>query len=143
MKNVVRILVYEIPYGKWLIEQEIFGVSFKVHYSFSDISYFIASSNSVISALLNEEQTLENEAASKHLDLMTTDDARVDIKSQVKTFANNFHKKSSNKNIPIDTLVQDYGTFKDTIKKRIQTNSIYRGKIKTKDRIEFFDLLFR
>jgi len=90
---------------------------------------FIASSNSLISALLNEEQSLENEAASKHLDLMTTDDARIDIKSQVKTFANTFHKKCSNKNIHIDSLIQDYGTFKDTIKQRIQTNSIYRGKI--------------
>ncbi|CAF1506110.1 unnamed protein product, partial [Adineta steineri] len=89
---------------------------------------FLATSNSVISALLNEQQTLENEAASKHLDLMTTDDARIDIKSQVKTFANNFQKKCSNKNIHIDTLIQDYGTFKDTIKKRIQTNSIYRDE---------------
>ncbi|CAF1465297.1 unnamed protein product [Adineta steineri] len=87
-----------------------------------------STSNSVISALLNEQQTLENEAASKHLDLMTTDDARIDIKSQVKTFANNFQKKCSNKNIHIDTLIQDYGTFKDTIKKRIQTNSIYRDE---------------
>lgn len=74
---------------------------------------------------------------------MTTDDARVDIKSQVKTFANNFHKKCSNKNIPIDTLVQDYGTFKDTIKKRIQTNSIYRGKIEIEDiRSIFFFWVF-
>ncbi|CAF3991680.1 unnamed protein product [Adineta steineri] len=87
-----------------------------------------STSNSVISALLNEQQTLENEAASKHLDLMTTDDARIDIKSQVKTFATNFQKKCSNKNIHIDTLIQDYGTFKDTIKKRIQTNSIYRDE---------------
>ncbi|CAF1427494.1 unnamed protein product [Adineta steineri] len=87
-----------------------------------------STSNSVISALLNEQQTLENEAASKHLDLMTTDDARIDIKSQVKTFANNFQKKCSNKNIHIDTLIQDYGAFKDTIKKRIQTNSIYRDE---------------
>jgi hypothetical protein len=78
--------------------------------------------------LLNDEQTLETEAATKHLDAMTTDDARADIKSQVKTFGNNFHKKCSNKSINIDTLVQDYGTFKDLIKKRIQTNSLYRGK---------------
>jgi len=77
---------------------------------------------------MNEEQTLENEAANKHLDLMTTDDARIDIKSQVKTFANNFQKKCSNKNLDINILVQDYGIFKDTIKKRIQTNSIYRDE---------------
>ncbi|CAF0764421.1 unnamed protein product [Rotaria sordida] len=87
-----------------------------------------SSSSSVISALINDEQTVENETASKHLDIMTTDDARVDIKSQVKTFANNFHKKCSNKNVHLDTLIQDYGTFKDTIKKRIQTNSIYRDE---------------
>jgi hypothetical protein len=92
---------------------------------------------------MNEEQTLENEAATKHLDLMTTDDARLDIKSQVKTFANNFHKKCSNKSISIGTLIQDYGIFKDTIKKRIQTNSIYRGKIKLKQFISYrFFLLF-
>ena len=82
----------------------------------------------MISALLNEEQTAENEDASKHLDLMITDDARVDIKSQVKTFANGFHKKCSNKNTNIDILIQEYGAFKDMIKKRIQTNSLYRGK---------------
>ncbi|CAF1176831.1 unnamed protein product [Adineta ricciae] len=85
-----------------------------------------SSSSSMISALLNEEQTAENEDASKHLDLMITDDARVDIKSQVKTFANSFHKKCSNKNTNIDVLIQEYGTFKDMIKKRIQTNSLYR-----------------
>jgi hypothetical protein len=105
----------------------------KIRFSFpifSNVFFFfvIASSSSVISALLNEEQTLENEAADKHLNLMTTDDARIDIKSQVKTFANNFHKKCSNKNIHIDILVHDYGIFKDTIKKRIQTNSIYRDE---------------
>lgn len=77
---------------------------------------------------MNDEQSLENEAASKHLDVMTTDDARLDIKSQVKIFANNFQKKCSNKNIHIDTLIQEYATFKDALKKRIQTNSIYRGK---------------
>jgi hypothetical protein len=59
---------------------------------------------------------------------MTTDDARIDIKSQVKTFANNFNKKCSNKNLSIDILIQDYETFKDSIKKRIHTNSIYRGE---------------
>jgi hypothetical protein len=58
---------------------------------------------------------------------MTTDDARLDIKSQVKSFANAFYKKCSNKNIHIDTLIQEYGTFKDSLKKRIQTNPIYRG----------------
>lgn len=69
------------------------------------------------------------EAASKYLDVMTTDDARIDIKNQVKSFANAFNKKCSNKNIPIETLIQDYGQFKDALKKRIQTNAIYRGKI--------------
>ncbi|CAF3009144.1 unnamed protein product [Rotaria sp. Silwood2] len=87
-----------------------------------------SSSSSVISALINDEQIVENETASKHLDVMTTDDARIDIKSQVKTFANNFHKKCSNKSVHLDTLIQDYGTFKDTTKKRIQTNSIYRDE---------------
>ncbi len=96
------------------------------------MTFLIATSNSVISALLNEEQ---NDAADKNLDLMSTDDARSDIKSQVKTFANNFHKKCSNKNISIDTLVHDYGTFKDTIEKRIQTNPIYRGKNEIECRI--------
>ncbi|CAF2992972.1 unnamed protein product [Rotaria socialis] len=85
-----------------------------------------SSSNSVISALLNDEQTIENESVSKYLEIIIADDARSDIKSQVKTFANNFHKKCSNKNIRLDTLIQEYGTFTDTIKKRIQTNSIYR-----------------
>lgn len=61
---------------------------------------------------------------------MTTDDVRFDIKSQIKNFANNFNKKCSNKNVSIGTLIQDYGTFKDTLKKRIQTNLIYRGKTK-------------
>jgi hypothetical protein len=56
---------------------------------------------------------------------MTTDDVRFDIKNEVKTFANSFHKKCSNKNIHIDTLIQDYGAFKDGLKKRIQTNPIY------------------
>jgi hypothetical protein len=77
---------------------------------------------------MNDENTLENEAATKHLDIMTTDDARLDIKSQVKHFATNFLKKCSNKNVPIETLIQDYAAFKDTLKKRIQTNSIYRGR---------------
>jgi hypothetical protein len=91
------------------------------------VSFLLASSNSVISSLLNDEHALENEAATKHLDLMTTDDARIDIKTQVKQFANSFNKKCSNKNITIDTLIQEYGAFKDTLKKRIQTNQIYRG----------------
>jgi hypothetical protein len=77
---------------------------------------------------MNDEYSLENEAATKHLDLMTTDDARLDIKTQVKSFANNFHKKCSSKNVHIQTLIQDYGAFRDALKKRIQTNSIYRGK---------------
>ena len=81
--------------------------------------------------MINDENALENEAASKHLDVMTTDDARLDIKSQVKSFANSFHKKCSNKNIYIDALVQEYALCKDTFKKRIQTNPIYRGKEKT------------
>jgi hypothetical protein len=58
---------------------------------------------------------------------MTTDDARIDIKSQVKSFANTFHKKCSNKNTHIDTLIQEYASFKDAFKKRLQTNPIYRG----------------
>jgi hypothetical protein len=93
-----------------------------------NVFFLIASSNLAISSLLNDENVLENEAAIKHLDVMTTDDARLDIKSQVKNFANNFNKKCSNKTVSIDTLIQDYGAFKDTLKKRIQTNSIYRGK---------------
>ncbi|CAF3815015.1 unnamed protein product [Adineta steineri] len=87
-----------------------------------------SSNNSVISSLMTDEQALENEAASKHLDIMTTDDARLDIKSQVKTFATNFHKKCTNKNVNIDTLIQEYGAFKDSLKKRIQTNPIYRDE---------------
>lgn len=58
---------------------------------------------------------------------MTTDDARFDIKSQIKTFANSFNKKCSSKNVTIGTLIQEYGTFKDGLKKRIQTHAIYRG----------------
>jgi hypothetical protein len=85
----------------------------------------------MLSSLVNDESALENEAASKHLDVMTTDDARLDIKSRVKTFANNFHKKCSNKNVHIESLIQEYGTFKDLLKKHIQTNSIYRGKKET------------
>lgn len=91
-------------------------------------SFTIASSSSVISALLNDEQSSEDETASKHLDLIATDDARLDIKSQVKTFANSFHKKCSNKTTSIEILVQEYSTFKDTIKKRIQTHTIYRDE---------------
>ncbi|CAF2321638.1 unnamed protein product [Rotaria sp. Silwood2] len=87
-----------------------------------------STSNSVISSLMNEEHVVENEAASKHLDVMTTDDARLDIKSQVKAFANSFHKKCLNKNYQIDTLIQDYGSFKDALKKRLQTNPIYRDE---------------
>jgi hypothetical protein len=113
------------------------------HYLLIQNFVFLASSSSVISALLNDEQTLENEAATKHLDIMTTDDARIDIKSQVKTFANNFNKKCSNKNLSIDTLIQDYGAFKDLIKKRIQTNSIYRGKNQIKFSNEVLIILFR
>lgn len=64
--------------------------------------------------------------------MLTTEDARVDIKSQVKTFSSHFHKKCTNKNVHLDTLIQEYGTFKDTIKKRIQTNPIYKGKITIK-----------
>ncbi|CAF0961340.1 unnamed protein product [Rotaria magnacalcarata] len=87
-----------------------------------------STSNSVLSSLINDENALENEAASKHLDVMTTDDARLDIKSQVKSFANSFHKKCSNKNIHIDALIQEYALCKDTFKKRIQTNPIYRDE---------------
>ena len=69
----------------------------------------------MLSSLLNDEHALENEAAIKHLDEMTTDDARLDIKTQVKQFANSFNKKCSNKNITIDTLIQEYGVFKDAL----------------------------
>lgn len=86
-----------------------------------------STSSSVLSSFLNDEHSIENEAASKHLDLMTTDDARLDIKSQVKTFANNFQKKCS-KNVPIESLIQEYGAFKDQLRKRIQTNAIYRDE---------------
>ena len=77
---------------------------------------------------INNEYVLERQAANKYLDVMTTDDVRLDIKSQVKNFANNFHKKCSNKNIQIDILIQDYGIFKDGLKKRMETNPIYGGK---------------
>ena len=77
--------------------------------------------------MLSDESSIENEAASKHLDIMTTDDARLDIKSQVKTFATHFQKKCS-KNVPIDSLIQEYGAFKDSLRKRIQTNAIYRDE---------------
>ncbi|UJR24966.1 hypothetical protein I4U23_006330 [Adineta vaga] len=87
-----------------------------------------SSSNSALSLIANEEQTIENEASSKHLDIMTTDDARADIKAQVKTFASHFHKKCSSKTVHIDTLIQEYGTFKDGLKKRIQTNIIYQNE---------------
>lgn len=76
----------------------------------------------------NEEHALEQEAANKLLDAMITNNARDDIKSQVKDFAHSFHKKCSNKSIQIDTLIQDYASFKDALKKRIQTNLTYRGK---------------
>ena len=62
---------------------------------------------------MNDDQLSENEKANKHLDIVTTDGARIDIKSQVNTFATQFHKKCSNTNIHIDTLIQDYETFKD------------------------------
>ena len=58
---------------------------------------------------------------------MTTDDARLDIKSQVKTFANNFQKRCANKNASVEALIADYAAFKDALKKRIQTSPIYRG----------------
>ncbi|CAF1444269.1 unnamed protein product [Rotaria sordida] len=87
-----------------------------------------STNNSVMSSLSHEEHALEHEAASKHLEIMTTDDARLDIKSQVKTFANNFHKKCANKNIQLDTLIQDYGSFRETLKKRLLTNPIYRDE---------------
>lgn len=65
----------------------------------------------------------------KYLDRVKNESARSDIKSEVKIFANNFHKKCSNKNVSIDTLIQDYGGFKDALKKRLQTHSAYRGRI--------------
>lgn len=84
----------------------------------------------MISSIINDEPSVENEASMRYLDRIKNDAARSDIKSEVKTFANNFHKKCSNKNLSIDALIQEYGTFKDAIKKRIQTHSIYRGKNK-------------
>lgn len=81
----------------------------------------------MISSIINDEPSVENEAATRYLDRIKNDNARSDIKSEVKTFANSFHKKCSNKNVSIDGLIQEYGTFKDALKKRIQTHSIYRG----------------
>ena len=95
----------------------------------------LASSNSVLSSLINDEPTLENEAALRYLDRIKNDNARSDIKSEVKTFANNFHKKCANKNVSIDSLIQEYGTFKDALKKRLQTHSAYRGQIISTDLI--------
>ena len=60
---------------------------------------------------------------------MTTDDARLDIKSQVKTFATHFQKRCANKNASVEVLIADYAAFKDALKKRVQTNAIYRGTI--------------
>ncbi|CAF1023569.1 unnamed protein product [Adineta ricciae] len=85
-----------------------------------------SSSNSAVSSITNDEQAIEHEAASKHLDTMKTDDARADIKVQVKTFSSHFHKKCMNKNVHIDALIQDYATFKDALKKRIHTHPIYQ-----------------
>lgn len=82
----------------------------------------------MISSLVNDDQSVENDAAAKYLDVMTTDDARLDIKQQVKSFALNFSKKCSNKNVSIETLVHDYGQFKDSLKKRIQTSLTYRDE---------------
>lgn len=68
---------------------------------------------------------------------MSSDDARTDLKSQVKMFVNQFQKKCSNKTISIDILVQDYSNFKETITKRIQTNAIYRGSLQCKVNSQF------
>ncbi|CAF1089977.1 unnamed protein product [Didymodactylos carnosus] len=80
------------------------------------------------SAALFNDETSEQDAAYKYLDVMTTDDARLDIKRSVKAFSSNFHKKCLNKNINIDELCQNYSQYKEILKKRIQTNSIYRDE---------------
>ena len=129
-KNAVRILACGILFDRWSAELVVSDVRTRIPiHSWPILAFdFLASSNSVISSIIGDESSLENEAASKHLDIMTTDDARLDIKQQVKHFATNFIKKCSNKTTSIETLIQDYGAFKDAIKKRLQTNSIYRGR---------------
>ena len=76
---------------------------------------------------MNDEQTIEVKTANEYLDGLLTDDARIDIKSQVKTFINIFNKKCSSKTASIESLRDEYGTFFDGIKKRIRTNPIYRS----------------
>ena len=71
---------------------------------------------------------------------MTTDDARLDIKSQVKTFANNFQKRCANKNASVEALIADYAAFKDALKKRIQTSPIYRGTRTLIERLQSMSL---
>lgn len=82
----------------------------------------------MISSLLNDDHNSENEEASKYFEFVNNDEARADIKAQVKTFATSFQKKCSNKTSSIDLLVQEYGSFKDSMKKRIQTNPIYQNE---------------
>ena len=130
-RNAVRTSTFAIRFDTSSAALEAFVVGDRsLPFDHCPLSLSLASSNSMISSLINDEQLLENEAATRHLDTMTTDDARLDIKSQVKSFATSFQKKCANKNVSIDTLIQDYSLFKDTIKKRIQTNSIYRGQIR-------------
>jgi hypothetical protein len=86
----------------------------------------IASSTS--SFFHNDEQHLEQEAANKHLEQMSTDDARLDLKAQVRSFANYFHKKCLNKNIELELLIQEYSAFRETMKKRFLNNTVYHGK---------------
>lgn len=87
----------------------------------------LLASTSSLTSLNNEEQLIEHEASTKYLDFITNDDVRSDIKAQVKNFAQQFHKKCSNSQIPLENLVQDYATFRDLIKIRVQTHSMYQG----------------
>ncbi|CAF1211670.1 unnamed protein product [Didymodactylos carnosus] len=94
----------------------------------------LALSVSAQNTVLFNDDTMEQDAAYKHLDVMTTDDARLDIKRYVKLFSNSFQKKCLNKNVSTDKLCEDYSQFKDNLKKRIQTNSIY--KVRVRDYVE-------
>lgn len=128
-RNVETITsAHVIPFDKWSIVLEIFAVRLFFRLVFLSDMHFVASSTSAISALLNDEQTLENEDDGKDLDLISTDDARMDMKTQVKNFANSFQKKCANQKMSLDILAEDYANFKEIIAQRMQTNSIYRGK---------------
>ena len=140
-RNVVQISVCVIHCDKWLIVLAVCVVCPTKFFLDNQIKFVccfvnVASSNSALSSITNDEQAIEQEAASKHLDTMKTDDARADIKVQVKTFSSHFHKKCMNKNVHIDALIQDYGIFKDALKKRIHTHPIYQRKWK------YYELFF-